>query len=201
MKNLLIIFIFTFNIFASSTNDVSKNFTIIANKVVSIVKNKKLNASIRNDKIIQAITPIFDFTLMAKLSLGKKWKTMKKTNQKQFIQLYVKRMKKSYSSKIDSYTDERIVVNSVDYQVSKKTGKILKSRIILDTSLISSGDETKVVYKYYKPKKAIKNKEKWLIYDVIIAGVSIVKTDKAQFKAVLKESTIDELMKKLNKNL
>ena len=60
-------------------------------------------------------------------------------------------------------------------------------------------DKTEIIYKYHKPKKRIKNKNIWLVYDLIIDGVSIIKTDKAQFQAVLKEHTIDELMEKLRK--
>jgi phospholipid transport system substrate-binding protein len=100
-------------------------------------------------------------------------------------------MKQSYSSKIDKYTDEKIVINSI--KQSKKT------RVLLDSSLVGVDDNTPVIYKYYKPKKQMKNKEKWLIYDVVIAGVSIIKTDKAQFRAFLKEHSVNELMDKLKK--
>ena len=132
---------------------------------------------------------MFDFKLMAKLSLGKKWKIMSKDKQEEFIKLYVKRMKKSYSSKVDKYTNETIIVNEIK--------QLKKTRIILNSSLISNSDKTEVVYKFYKPKTQIKDKDKWLVYDVIIAGVSIIKTDKAQFREVLKESSIDVLMDKL----
>ena len=100
-------------------------------------------------------------------------------------------MKKSYSAKIDKYTDEEILINSI--KQPKKT------RVTLNTSLVSAGDKLEVIYKFYKPKKQIKNKNVWLVYDVVIAGVSIIKTDKAQFRAVLKESSIDDLMERLRK--
>ncbi len=186
---LLAILTLAFNIFASTTDDLRKDFVITTDKVVKIVKTKELNASIRNDKIVQAISPMFDFTLMAKLSLGKKWKTLNKATQAEFVRLYVHRMKKSYSSKVDKYTNEEIIINTI--KQTKKT------RIVLNSSLISNSDKTEVVYKFYKPKKIIENKNKWLVYDVIIAGVSIIKTDKAQFKEVLKENSINFLMDKL----
>ena len=55
-----------------------------------------------------------------------------------------------------------------------------------------------IVYKFYKPKKPISGKDKWLIYDVEILGVSILKTDKAQFREFLQTKTIFELMKELS---
>ena len=189
IKSVLLSVALAFNIYATPIDDLKRCFTSTTDKVVDIVKNKDLNITIRNDKIIDIITPMFDFKLMAKLSLGRYWKTMILKKQEEFIKLYVKRMKQSYSSKIDKYTDEKIIVNSVK--------QVKKTRIVLNSSLVSVDDKLEVIYKFYKPRKQFGNKNRWLVYDVIIAGVSIIKTDKAQFKAVLKESSIDELMIKL----
>jgi phospholipid transport system substrate-binding protein len=171
-------------------DDLQDSFTKTTNKVVEIVKNKDLNVTIRNDKIIDTITPMFDFKLMAKLSLGKRWKRLTKAEQKLFVELYVKRMKKSYSSKLDKYTNEKIIIDDIK--------QIKKNRAVLTTNLINIDDKLEIIYKFYKPRKRIKNKDIWLVYDVVIAGISIIKTDKAQFKAVLQNSSIQELLEKLN---
>ena len=188
IKKVLLILTIICNVYSAEIDDLKTKFTTTIDKVIVVVKDKKLLCEQRNDKIVQIITPMFDFELMAKLSLGKSWKTLDKATQEEFVDLYVQRMKKSYSSKIDKYTDEKIIVN--DIKQTKKT------RIVLNTSLVGDS-KTEVIYKYYKPKKPISNKDLWLVYDVIIAGVSIIKTDKAQFKEVLKESSIDALMDKL----
>ena len=189
-KALLLIAIFYTTIaFATNINNVKTNFTLTTNKIIKIIQNKKLDLQTRNDKIIEMITPMFDFKLMAKLSLGKTWKILDKQQQNEFVKLYVKRMKKSYSSKIDKYTNEKIVINDIQ--------QIKKNRAILKTILITQDDKLEIIYKFYKPKKQRQNKNDWLIYDVVIAGVSIVKTDKAQFKAVLKETSIEALLDKL----
>ncbi|MCK5110737.1 MAG: ABC transporter substrate-binding protein [Arcobacteraceae bacterium] len=189
IKKILILAALIFNLNATEVDDLNLTFTNKTNTVVDIVKCKLFTSEERNDKIIEAITPMFDFQLMAKLSLGKKWKSLNETKQAEFIKLYVHRMKKSYSAKIDKYTDETIIINKIT--------QIKKTRIVLNSSLISKDEKVEVIYKYHKPKKQIENKDKWLVYDVIIAGVSIVKTDKAQFKAVLRESSIETLMDKI----
>jgi len=189
-KILLLIAIFYTTIaFATNINNVKTNFTLTTNKIIKIIQNKKLDLQTRNDKIIEMIRPMFDFKLMAKLSLGKTWKILNKQQQNEFVKLYVKRMKKSYSSKIDKYTNEKIVINDIQ--------QIKKNRAILKTNLITQDDKLEIVYKFYKPKRQQQNKNDWLIYDVVIAGVSIVKTDKAQFKAVLKETSVEALLDKL----
>ena len=174
----------------AQAQEISDRFLKKADDVVAVVKNKTLSADERNDKIIEVIEPLFDFRLMAKLSLGKKgWRSLSEAKREEFTKLYVKRMKTSYSKKIDAYTDEKIVV--------RKSVKAKKNRVTLVTDLVGPKDKTEVVYKYYHPKKKIANKDEWLIYDAVISGVSIIKTDKSQFKEVLREQSIDDLMNKM----
>jgi ABC-type transporter MlaC component len=71
--------------------------------------------------------------------------------------------------------------------------------MILDSTFLNNGEKFQVSYKYYKPKKPKKLKQNWLIYDVILSGVSIIKTDKAQFKEALQGSSIQDLMEQLEK--
>ncbi len=191
LKKILLIITITLTSYATQLDDIKSNFQAVTNTILTVVQNKEYTSDVRNNIIIETITPMFDFKLMAKLSLGKKWKTLDQNKSKEFVALYVKRMKKSYSSKVDKYTNEEIIINSVTQ--SKK------SRAILNTQLVGNGDTLEVIYKFYKPKKQLENKNTWLTYDVIIDGVSIIKTDRAQFRAVLKESSIDELMEKLRK--
>ncbi len=191
IKKILIVTIIALNVFSSQLEDIQTNFEEITKDVIAVVQNKAMATDDRNSKIVQIVTPMFDFKLMAKLSLGRQWKQMTKEQQNEFIELYVKRMKQSYSSKIDKYTNEKIIINNIK--------QVKKTRVTLNTSLVSSGDKLEVIYKFYKPRKQRINKNLWLAYDVVIQGVSVIKTDKAQFKAVLKESTISQLMERLRK--
>jgi phospholipid transport system substrate-binding protein len=166
---------------------IKQNFEKVIVDVLKVVKNKEIQKDERNSQVVKIVTPMFDFVLMGKLSLGKKWKALGKDDRKKFIKLYVERMKKSYSSKLDSFNDEKIIIT--DIQQTKKNRMVLYS-VLQQTS----GDEFKVNYKYYKLKKAKKGKFDWIVYDVEIQGVSILKTDKAQFKEYLNTHTLSQLM-------
>lgn len=183
---LLSLFIFTQSLIANEQTILKDHFLNKINEVILIVKDKTLEKTLRNSKIVESLTPMFDFTLMAKLSLGKKWKTLKSSERKEFVDLYVERMEKSYSTKIDAYSDEKIEVTEI------KQPK--KSRMELVTNLISKDNKLEISYKFYKPKNLKMDKDSWLIYDVVILGVSILKTDKAQFREYLQTKTINELM-------
>ena len=188
-KKIILIISLVSMLFSNELDQIKKEFLETTDKMVKIVKDKTIQKDIRNDKIVKVISPIFDFELMAKISLGKIWKTMNKDQKELFVNQYVKRMKKSYSSKIDKYSDEKITINSIK--------KIKRTRIVLNTSLIGTATNFEIIYKYYKSRKLKPNKKSWLVYDVVIEGVSIIKTDKAQFRAILKTNSIEELIKKL----
>ncbi|MCW8894317.1 ABC transporter substrate-binding protein [Sulfurimonas sp.] len=178
--------IFTQSLGANEQDDVKERFLTNIDKVILIVEDKSLSKKQRNANIINVLTPMFDFELMAKLSLGKIWRTLDSEDQKKFVNLYVERMEKSYSSKVDSYNNEKVEV--------KKIEQPKDNRIALVTDLIGNDESLEIVYKYYKPKKPISQKDTWLVYDVEIKGVSILKADKAQFKEFLQTKSIHELM-------
>jgi len=182
-------FILTLNLSANIKDDLKSNFLTKIDQVILVVKDKSLAKDQRNSKIVDILTPMFDFKLMAKLSLGKVWKRLNKINRVKFVELYVARMKQSYSSKLDAYSDEKVEVTNI------KQPKL--NRIALETKLVSDTNKLSITYKYYKPKRAKQGKDEWLIYDVEILGVSILKTDKAQFKEYLHSHNIGELMDNL----
>ena len=171
---------------ADEQTDLKEHFLTKIDEVILIVEDKALTKDKRNTDIISVLTPMFDFELMAKLSLGKAWKKVPKDDKQKFIDLYVKRMEKSYSSKVDSYNNEKVEVTKIEQPK--------KNRIRLITDLVSTNDSLEIVYKYYKPKKPKNQKDSWLVYDVEIKGVSILKADKAQFKEFLQTKSIHDLM-------
>lgn len=177
------------NATVAEQQEVKNNFLTKIERVIEVVQDKKIDAAQRNSKIVEMLTPMFDFTLMAKLSLGNEWKKLSSSDQKSFVSLYVNRMKRSYSEKIDAYSDEKVEITQINQPKS--------NRIELITNLLSNEESLEIVYKYYKPKTPKNGKENWLIYDVVILGVSILKTDKAQFREFLQTKTIQELMVQL----
>lgn len=193
MKKVLLalvsLFIFTQNLVANEQTILKNHFLNKIEEVIVIVKDTSLDKTKRNSKIVESLTPMFDFTLMAKLSLGKKWKTLNSDERKEFVKLYVERMKQSYSSKIDAYSDEKVEVTKIKQPKS--------NRIELVSNLVSKDNKLEISYKFYKPKNLKMDKDSWLIYDVVILGVSILKTDKAQFREYLQTKTIKDLMVQL----
>ncbi len=155
--------------------------------VIEVLQKEDLEQQAKNNEVIEIVTPIFDFSLMAKLSLGKKyWPGLAKEKKERFTEIFVKRIKDSYLDKLTLYSDEKIVYNA-PVQVKKK--------IHITTELMSKDNKISMLYKLYKSKHC------WQIYDVEIQGVSIIRTYRSQFDQVLHSGTIDDLLLKLEQPL
>ena len=151
--------------------------------VLSVLQKEEVEHEAKKKEIIEIVSPIFDFSLMAKLTLGRKfWPGLVKEKKERFTELFVKRLKESYLEKLTRYTNARIVYNA-PIQVKKK--------IYIPTELISKDNKISMLYKLYK------SKHNWKIYDIEIEGVSIVINYRSQVNQVLSSGTIDDLLTKL----
>ena len=171
---------------ADDTDLVQKLVKDKIGQVITYLKDKKIEKSIRNQKIISTVEPIFDFGIMAKVSMGKEnWMAMSKEQREEFIKLFVQRLKESYLEKLDLYTDEDVAVDNATMH---------KSRIYVKTFLVSKTDKKEMIYKFYKAKTD------WKIYDIEILGVSIVQTYRSQFSGLVQNGGIEGLLNKLRKS-
>ena len=153
--------------------------------VIQTLKDTSLSKKEKKEGILKTIDGLFDFNLMARLSLGKEnWKPLSKSKRKEFSKLFVERLKQSYLDKLDLYTDEEVVVGE-----AKQTKK---NRVEVLTFLVSKDDKKEMTYKLYKSKK-----KGWLVYDVDVLGVSIVATYRSQFSGILKKGSMEQLLERM----
>jgi phospholipid transport system substrate-binding protein len=152
---------------------------------IAVLQIKDLDQHEKNKQVIEIVTPIFNFSLMAKLSLGRKyWPGLTKEERQRFTELFTKLLKESYLDKLMLYTDEKVVF---------KTPVQEKRKIKIPTELISKDNTISMLYKLHESKHS------WLIYDIEVQGVSIISTYRSQFDQVLSNGTIDELLIKLER--
>jgi phospholipid transport system substrate-binding protein len=156
-------------------------------EVVKIVTDKELkkapNEQKRRSALKQAIGRIFDYGEMAKRSMGTHWKTLTPAQQKDFVGLFATLLENSYAGKIEAYKNEKIVYEkeSLDGDHAE-----VKSRVITPKR-----DEYELGY------RLLKEGGKWMVYDVVIEGVSLVSNYRTQFNKIINEKGYKELLKKM----
>jgi len=166
---------------ASPTQDVKKT----VDEVVRIVsdKNMKKNDQKRRQSLKRTISLIFDYKEMSKRSLGKHWKQRTPTEQCQFTDLFATLLENSYAGKIESYNNEKIqyLKESVDGNRAEVKSKVITAK----------RDEFTLDY------RLMEHNGKWMVYDVVIEGVSLVSNYRSQFNRIITSNGYGELVKKL----
>ncbi len=154
--------------------------------VFAVLQKKELEQKVKNKEVIEIVSPMFDFPLMARLTLKKYWAGLDKEKKQRFIELFKKNLKEFYLDTLNLYTDEKIV-----YKAPVQGKK--KRKVLIPTELISKGERISIDYKLYQ------SKNNWKIYDVEIKGTSIIRTYQSQFYHDMRSGTIDDLLQKLEK--
>ncbi|HIE64669.1 MAG: ABC transporter substrate-binding protein [Nitrospira sp.] len=179
--------LFTSPVIADDLEEVKTFLSEKLSATTRLLQNKDLPIEEKKDKILGIVREAFDFPLMAKLTLGRKyWPRLSKEERKRFTSLFVHRLQASYVDKLDLYKDEEVTINKSVH---------VKKKIHVLTSIISGTKEINMLYKFYKSKK-----RGWLVYDIEIQGVSLITTYRSQFNEVLRTGTIDDLFLKLEKS-
>ena len=187
MKNLLVavisLFLFYQSAAADDKSDVENLLKNNLDAVFTVLQKKDLKPQAKNKEIVDIVTPMFDFELMARLSLGKKhWPGLSRDKKERFTELFIKRLKASYLNNFNLYTNEKVIYEP-SVQVRKK--------VHAQTYLVSKDKKISILYKLYKAEN------NWKIYDLEIQGVSIIRSYRSQFSSILKSGTIDDLLLKL----
>lgn len=166
---------------AAPLEDVKKT----VDEVVRIVSDKEMkkNDLKRRQALKRSISTIFDYSEMAKRSLGKHWNDRTPAEKKQFAELFASLLENSYASKIESYNNEKIIYlkENLDGDHAEVKSKVLTAK----------RDEFTLDY------RLVNQNGKWLAYDVVIEGVSLVSNYRTQFNKIITANGYPELVKKL----
>jgi phospholipid transport system substrate-binding protein len=183
---LLLLGIFvTTQLFAVQSAQIKSVVDANIQKALTILSNDGLSKEEKSAQLYTMFDPLFNYELMAKLSLGSHWNNLSSDEKKEFVQKFVAKLKNSYMDTLTQYQDEVIRIDDMQQQ---------KNRIRLLTTIHSNGGEYEVVYKFYEASK-----DEWFIYDMDILGVSIVQSFRNQF-AGYKNESFEELLSLLEKN-
>jgi phospholipid transport system substrate-binding protein len=141
-------------------------------------KSKDRRAAVR-----RIANDIFDFGETARRSLGRHWQARTPAERDEFVQLFGDLLERSYMSRVELYGGEKIqyMGDTIEGDQAKVQTKLLTK----------SGSDIPIEYRMHRKG------ERWLVYDVIIEGVSLVANYRTQFNKIIQTSSYQELVKKM----
>lgn len=156
-------------------------------KAIQVLEDPELKQDSRVDERRSAIRKIanntFDFRETAKRSLARHWRKRTPEEQKEFAALFGNLLERAYFSRIDEYGGEQITYRGERIDGDRAT--------VRSTIVTKHGSEVPVDY------RLLKRGEHWLVYDVVIEGVSLVSNYRTQFNKIIRTSSYEELVKRM----
>ena len=131
------------------------------------------------------LLPRFDRRFAAQLVLARHWRSASEEQQTRFIEAFYQALLRKYADGILEFDPEMITVLPFRGDTSKKRTKV-RSTVQLD-------DGSKVAVDY----ELVKRKAGWLVFNVVIEGVSYVRNFRAELDTELNASSLDAVIERL----
>jgi phospholipid transport system substrate-binding protein len=145
------------------------------------------------DLIETKILPHFNFTRMTQLAMGQHWPAAGPEQQNKLVDEFRTLLVRTYSNALTNYQNETIKVNPI-----KQLGDNVETTV--RTVVIQGNGKQPVPIDYSMEKKP----NGWKVYDVTVAGVSLVTNYRGSFNSQVRKGGIEGLLKTLvdkNKSL
>jgi phospholipid transport system substrate-binding protein len=156
-------------------------------RVLKVLQDPELKqpakGAARRQQIRAIADEIFDWQETGKRALARHWQGRSPSERQEFSALFADLVERSYVSKIEKYSGERIVY--ADETVEGDTATVR-------TKLITKSN-TEIPIDYRMQKEG----DRWRAYDVLIEGVSLVSNYRTQFNRIIQQSGYGELVNKL----
>ena len=126
---------------------------------------------------------VFDFGETAKRALGRHWQGLSEKDRPEFTGLFTDLIERAYISKIERYSGERIAYAGESVEGGLAT---VRTRFVT-----KQGTEIPVDYRMQQ------RGDRWLVYDVMVEGVSLINNYRTQFDKIIQTSSYAELVRKM----
>ena len=162
-----------------------------SDRILVILNDESLkgaeNESKRNSMIKEIVNKRFDWEEFSKRALANYWQEQTTENKQEFITLFGTLLERAYKDRVANYS-----VAKVFYDEEKLDGNYGLVRVRIQTL---EKKEYPVTYKVM-----LKN-EDWFVYDVSVAGISLVNNFRVQFRDILRKSSFQELLARLREKV
>ena len=136
-------------------------------------------------KALREITgPMFDWAEMAKRALGRHWNTRTEAERQEFVPLFHNLLERTYVTRIERYDGEQITYTGESIEGDQAT---VRTKILDKTNR-----ELPIEYRMLRGPDG-----RWVIYDILIEGVSLVANYRSQFDQIIRTASYERLVAKL----
>lgn len=161
----------------------------VTDDVLTIVRQDKEIQSGNTKKAIDLVEakvlPHFNFQRMTALAMGRDWSKASSEQKKRLSDEFKTLLVRTYSNALTGYRDQTLRYKPVKMQDGD-------TDVLVRTEVVQSGSKS-IQINYSVEKQA----DGWKVYDVIVAGVSLVTNYRDTFNQEVRANGVDGLIKML----
>ena len=161
-----------------------------ADGVIVILQDPELSQVERYERITELVRAGFHFPVMSRAVLGVHWRRAEPAQRERFVELFAEFLEASYRERIEAYMDQY-----TDEEVKYLNERIDEDRAEVETAIISGSKEIPVLY------RMLREGGEWRVYDVVIEGVSLVRTYRDTFGEIARNQGVDGLIERLQEKI
>lgn len=168
---------------ATAVPDPTEQLKPIVDRIVAILTDPELQGEEacikRREKVMAVVSERFDFDEMSKRVLGPQWRKLSNKEQDHFVGLFTTLLEHAYIGKIEDYSNQK-----VEFRDQRVRG----DRAQVETDIIDNNVAIPVSY------IMILKTGEWMVYDIVVEGVSLVRNYMEQFKEIIRKDGYASLL-------
>jgi len=191
MKSLYSLFLGVFLLCASAFAQEAPDVLIktVTDEVLTIVRQDKDIQNGNTKKVLELVEvkvlPHFDFPRMTALAMGRDWKKASDEQKKVLSDEFKTLLVRTYSNALTGYRDQTIRYAPLKMQSDD-------SEVVIKTEVLQPGGRP-IQLNYSLEKLS----EGWKVFDVVVAGVSLVTNYRDTFNQEVRANGVDGLIRML----
>jgi len=139
----------------------------------------------RQERLRQISNQAFDWKEMAQRALATHWRERTPQQQQEFTALFRDLVERTYINRLETATQDKQDIQYVGEQIDGP-------RAVVKTNVVTKRNQpVPLEYRLHKADG------RWLIYDVLIEGISLVNNYRSQFNRIISSSSYNDLVQKM----
>jgi phospholipid transport system substrate-binding protein len=194
MKSLLITFVFCALVIAPANADESSPNDVISGAIESLAemmdgRHEELAADRQALYVLidEILLPRFDRKFAAQVVLAKHWRSADADQRARFIEAFYQALVRRYADGVLEFDQDQVTVMPFRGDASKPRTKV--------RSTVQLNDGSKISVDY----ELVKRESGWLLFNVVIEGVSYVRNFRAELDSEVRSSNLNAVIDRLEK--
>jgi phospholipid transport system substrate-binding protein len=157
----------------------------MAQRVVNVLENKASDLAQKDAELKQIFEGNIAIDWVGRFVLGRHWRTASEPQKQAYLASYKAFIINSYVNRLKEYSGEKFnILQGRD---------IGEGQYMLNTEILRPGNQPNVLVDY----KIRDEDGRYMIYDIVVEGVSLISTQRSEFDSVVSRKGLDFLIEQL----